>query len=155
MGDSVRKFRKPLIGGFHRHDVIKYITKLAQQRNEAILAREEAESKHQDLLDAIAELHKRNVDICREVSAYKPPDLSVLDAAAETFLQLEKTVARLHKELEKACGNTPAELINAARSVEQILPIIEKSRQQINEIHESVNAECGAETAENQAQNVF
>ena len=138
MKDSVGQFRKPLVGGFHKHDVIKYITKLAKQRNEAIQAIKEAESKQQPLLDAIAELHKRNVEISREMAVNKMLKVSTLESAAATFTQLEKTVARLYKEIDAACGHTPPDLISAAHSIGQILPIIERSRELIDEIQDSI-----------------
>ena len=138
MKDGVGLFRKPLVGGFHKHDVIKYITKLAKQRNEAVAAIKEAEEKQQPLLDAIAELHKRNVDITREMSVNKMLKASTLETAAETFSRLEKAVARLHKDIDAACGHTPPDLIRAAHAIAKIMPLIEQSRSLIDEIQDSI-----------------
>ena len=152
MRDSGKKFRRPLFGGFNRHDVIKYITNLADQRNKALQACAEAECNQQNLLDAIAELHKRNVDICREVTESKALKFSVLETAAETFLQLERAVSKLHKEIDKACGKTPADLISAAHSVGQILPMIKESRLMLDAIHESFKDELDDDEDESSAE---
>jgi hypothetical protein len=38
-------FRKKLFGGFNREDVVTYIAKIAQERNEAVTAKEKAEKE--------------------------------------------------------------------------------------------------------------
>ena len=44
-------FRKRFFGGFNRDDVIKYIAKIAQERNEAITAKEKAEKEAKTLAE--------------------------------------------------------------------------------------------------------
>jgi len=49
-------FRKRFFGGFNREDVIKYITGLANERNEAIEAKEKAEKKARALAEEVKKL---------------------------------------------------------------------------------------------------
>ena len=138
MKDGAKQFRRPLFGGFDRHDVTKYIIKLADERNKAIQACKDAESKHQELLDAIAELHKRNVDITRAQAATIMPNTLILETASETFARLEGAIAGLHKELE--AERSHADIINAAKSMTELLPLLRKSRRLIDEIQVSVKS---------------
>jgi len=49
-------FRKRFFGGFNRNDVIKYIAKIAEERNEAIAAKEKAEKNARALAEEIKKL---------------------------------------------------------------------------------------------------
>jgi len=49
-------FRKRFFGGFNRDDVIKYITKLAEERNDALAAKEKAERKARALAEEVQKL---------------------------------------------------------------------------------------------------
>ena len=51
-------FRKKVFGGFNRDDVIKYITGLAEERNEALEAKEKAEKKARALAEEIKKLRE-------------------------------------------------------------------------------------------------
>jgi len=51
-------FRKRFFGGFNREDVIKYIAKMADERNEALAAQEKAESKAQELAEELKNLRE-------------------------------------------------------------------------------------------------
>ena len=46
-------FRKRFFGGFNREDVVKYIAKIADERNEALAAQEKAETKAQELAEEL------------------------------------------------------------------------------------------------------
>jgi len=46
-------FRKKLIGGFNREDVVKYLAKLAKERNEAIEAQEKAEDDAKEMAEEV------------------------------------------------------------------------------------------------------
>ena len=47
-------FRKRFFGGFNRDDVIKYITRIADERNEAVAARQKALKEIQTLKDELS-----------------------------------------------------------------------------------------------------
>jgi len=49
-------FRKRFFGGFNREDVIKYIAGLAEERNEALAAKERAEKKARALAEEVKKL---------------------------------------------------------------------------------------------------
>ena len=153
MKDSVGQFRKS-IGGFHRYDVIRYITKLAAERNEAIEANIETENKNQALIEAMAELHKRNVDICRDAAAIKAQKFSGVEGAAEKFLQLENEINQLLSEIDTAVAQTPPDIIRTAQLVGQILPIIKQSHRLIHEMQLSISGKSGAETDDDSAEKV-
>ena len=145
MKDGAKQFRRPLVGGFNRYDVIRYITKLADERNQAIESCKDAISKHQELLDTIAELHKRNVDITRNQAAANMPSQETIETTAETLSQLEDAVTRLYNAIQASRGRPPADFVNAIKSVGNILPIIRKSRQKIDEIQVSIKGKIDTE----------
>jgi len=53
-------FRKRFFGGFNRDDVIKYIAKIANERNDALAAQSKAESKLKELEEEIKKLRENN-----------------------------------------------------------------------------------------------
>ena len=52
-------FRKKAFGGFNREDVIKYIAKIANERNEALTARDKAQKDAKVLADEIKQLREQ------------------------------------------------------------------------------------------------
>ena len=52
-------FRKKVFGGFNRDDVIKYIARIADERNEAIAAKEKAQKDAKALADEIKQLREQ------------------------------------------------------------------------------------------------
>jgi len=55
-------FRKRFFGGFNRTDVIKYIAKIAEERNEAIAAKEKAEKELRALTEEIRTLRGEEIN---------------------------------------------------------------------------------------------
>ena len=52
-------FRKRIFGGFNREDVVKYIAKIADERNDAIAAKEKAERELKALGEELKKLHEQ------------------------------------------------------------------------------------------------
>jgi len=52
-------FRKKVFGGFNREDVVKYIAKIANERNEALAAKVKAEKKAQVLAEEVLKLREK------------------------------------------------------------------------------------------------
>ena len=67
-------FKKRFFGGFNRNDVIKYIAKIAEERNEAIAAKEKAEKELQKLTEELKKL--RGEDSVPEVDVSDAEELS-------------------------------------------------------------------------------
>ena len=69
-------FRKRFFGGFNREDVIKYIAGLAEERNEALAAKERAEKKARTLAEEVKKLRGETASIRSEpvVKAKSEPE---------------------------------------------------------------------------------
>jgi len=82
-------FRKRFFGGFNRDDVIKYIAKIAEERNEAVVAKEKAEKDAQILAAELKKLREESIapvsevfDVCNEecVGVDEQPTEEVISA---------------------------------------------------------------------------
>jgi hypothetical protein len=79
-------FRKKIFGGFNREDVVQYIAKIAQERNEAITAKEKAEKEVSRLTREIRLLRGEEPEATPE-SAPEPSLEPIPESAPEPSLE--------------------------------------------------------------------
>ena len=84
-------FRKRFFGGFNREDVIKYIAKIAEERNEAITAKEKAETDARALADEVKKLREEIENNSCEKAEAEPLIEDELIAEEETAA-IEETI---------------------------------------------------------------
>jgi len=85
-------FRKRFFGGFNREDVVKYIAKIADERNEALAAQETAEKKVQELTEELSRLREgtdKAVEgpVVIEEAVEEPAVESVVESAVESVVE--------------------------------------------------------------------
>ena len=85
-------FRKRFFGGFNRDDVIKYIAKIAEERNEAFAARDNAEKELRAITLEMEKLREENSALVNNAS--KPySNVSTEESAVMEEQQVVQTVA--------------------------------------------------------------
>ena len=121
MAGEIEFFRKRFVGGFNREDVVNYISKLAQERNDWREAKEKADQDAHALTDEIArlilELEKARNET-REAREYKVKEL---ESAEIVFSKLEAGFKNLCIDMETATENISAEF-DKARGIISALP---------------------------------
>jgi len=76
-------FRKKVFGGFNRDDVVKYIAKIAEERNEALAAKEKIKKEMQALEDEIKSLN----DQIKSLKEQKPKPVNECEENAEEIAE--------------------------------------------------------------------
>ena len=110
-------FRKRFFGGFNREDVVKYIAKIANERNDALAAQEKAESEALGLTEEMRVLREEQD---RHISEAVEKAVAAEKADAdERVAAAEKAAAdAIAAASERAVGRSPV-AIDAARRNER------------------------------------
>ncbi|MCL2228006.1 MAG: hypothetical protein FWB97_10365, partial [Oscillospiraceae bacterium] len=66
MSGEIKFFRKRFFGGFNRDDVVKYISKLAQERNEFKNAKDTAEAEAKTMAGEVEPLRLKSEEAIKE-----------------------------------------------------------------------------------------
>ena len=144
MTGEIEFFRKRFVGGFNRQDVVNYISKLAQERNDYRDAKEKAEQDIHALNDYIATL-RIEVDAAkkeaREGREYK---VTALEAALGTFSKLEAQFGDLCGKLETTSQGIYAELDKARDTVAALPAVLAQAGDGIKELQAACKAERDA-----------
>ena len=129
MSGEVKFFRKRFFGGFNRDDVVKYISKLAQERNEYKSAREAAEAQTKAMTEEVEPLR---------IEAQKAREIVEKVAQESGFLLEAKEKAENETEkLRHEINSLKLELAEVKSRVEEGHSAKEKAQQEIH----SLNAE--------------
>jgi hypothetical protein len=107
MKGEIEFFRKRFFGGFNRDDVVKYISKLAQERNESRIALERAEKDARNL--------------ARMLEA-KEKELTLLRAELEE-LRAAVAVAQQPEEPASALGDVTSQAGDASQQKNSAAPL--------------------------------
>lgn len=134
MTGEVEYFRKRFVGGFNREDVVKYISKLAQERNDWRAAKEKADLDMQALGDRIAALENEIRISEQEVRAAREYKAAELEAAAGIFSQLEAAFGNLCRDLETTTESICTELDQARRTITALPAYLEQAGRGIREL---------------------
>ena len=97
-------FRKRVFGGFNRDDVIKYISKIAEERNDALKDKKKAEQEKQSLLkerdDLIAEKQQIENDI-RAIATERNDAISAREKAERDAGNLAEELRKVRDEISR------------------------------------------------------
>ena len=144
MAGEVEFFRKRFFGGFNRKDVVKYISKLSQERNDWREAKEKADQDIQSLNNHIAvyelEIKKARQEV-REALEFKAVGI---ENAAAAFSQLGIDFEDLYSDLETTTESICTELDQARRTVTALPTLLGQTRNNINELQAACEAEKNA-----------
>ena len=138
-------FRKRFFGGFNRKDVVEYIGRLAQERNDFEAAKDKAEREARNLSDEIAELRRETEQTKRLMDDDMRSKASVFKAAGGAFTEFEITFNELCAEIEAAALSVFSELKNAGIITAKFPPILAEAGERI----EGLRAEFDAESSPN------
>ncbi|MBQ3404520.1 MAG: DUF972 family protein [Oscillospiraceae bacterium] len=113
MAENSGNFRTRILGGFDRLDVIKYIEKLAAERNDCRSELEKLKEEIQALTDDNDALRMRNSDLRRELSecrakAEQQSGQNALDETAKELEQLRRDMTELFESIKKAVDSSNA-----------------------------------------------
>jgi len=134
-------FRKKIIGGFNRQDVVEYITKLAKERNDLQNAKNKAASDARALEAEVAALRTELGSVRKAVYDYKVESLA---NAGKALSELEDGIKQLKAEVEAASAGVSAELEAAAVTVAGMPKILIWAGAKIAELKSALDAEKDA-----------
>ena len=120
MTGEINYFRKQLFGGFNRDDVVKYIAKLAKERNELEVAKVKAENDARAIAHEAAALRletEQALQLMRINIAYKE---SVFTTVEYTFAEFELEFKELYGTIKATSADVLAGLRNAGDTVEKL-----------------------------------
>ena len=134
MTGEIEFFRKRFVGGFNRQDVVNYISKLAQERNEWREAKEKSDQDVQAFTDEIAMLRLEIEKARREVRESREYKVAALEAALMTFSKLETAFENMRADLDTTIESICTELDQARKTVTSIPNFLARAEEGIKEL---------------------
>lgn len=133
MSNNSNRFRTCLFGGFSKEDVIKYIIKLAQERNESDDEKEELLKKIQSFKDTVAELLVEVVEVRHEIESIKKFRSESLVDMDENLTHIETATSNLRKSIDTVSEQFLTQMMRTGGTIEKLLLIIEDNCKQFDE----------------------
>ena len=128
MSGEIKVFKRELVGGFDRQDVIEYIEQQAQEKQRLKQEREAAELE-------IGKLQQQVQELDEEVKNVKLQALNDTEAALS---ELTAAYSAVKSEIESITGNIKNELSMGDSAVARLSEVIDKTRDELNELHNAV-----------------
>ena len=144
MTGEIEFFRKRFVGGFNRQDVVNYISKLAQERNDYREAKEKADQDIHALNDYIATLRIEIDALKQEVREGREYKVAALETAANTITGLEHAFEDLCGKLETAAQSVYTGLDKARDTVAALPAMLSRTGDEIKELRVACSAEKDA-----------
>jgi len=135
MTGEIKFFRKRFFGGFNRDDVVKYISKLANERNECRSAKEIAEEEARSLADEAGALRlefetaKKDTERDREAREKAEQDAQTLAIEVETLRLEIDDAKRALDEGRKAKDIAEQDVRNLADDIASLRRELEKAKE--------------------------
>lgn len=117
-------FRKSFMGGFHRRDVVAYIVKLSEERNEIAAVAEKAMQDVRTLTAETAALRLELEEVRKLAEDYKA---EAIEAAGKVLNKLEELFEQSRADVERAAANACTELNAAAAAVAGVPAVLDKA----------------------------
>ena len=146
MSGELNYFRKRFFGGFNRQDVIDYVSKLAQERNELRIAKEKTEQELQALAEETASLRHALDEAKMEANKNKT---EAIEAAIRTVNNLESDFSDLRKEVESKASGVRTELEAACNTLASVPSVLERAEIRVAELRATLDEEKEAAIANN------
>ena len=112
MTGEINSFRSSFFGGFNRDDVVAYIAKLAQERNELEAAKDKAENEARALTQEIEALRSETEVTRQALSEDYERFANTFESAGQVFAEYEEVFKELCKEIGMAAERANAEIKN-------------------------------------------
>ena len=117
MTGEIDFFRKRFIGGFDRKDVVDYIAKLSNERNEFAQARDSALQEIKDLTAQVEALRQEIFDARKYAESYK---VEALEHAKIVLLELETDFESLTIDVKTSVTDACEQLRAAIGTIEGV-----------------------------------
>jgi len=127
-------FRKRLFGGFNRKDVVNYIAKMAQERNELAAARDRFEEEARALSGEITALRQKTEEASRAMQEDHEHKASVFETAGNVFKEFEEVFRGLQTDIEAAVANVFEELKNTGDMTARLPSVLAQAGESLNEL---------------------
>ena len=138
---EIEYFRKRFVGGFNRQDVIDYIAKLAQERNDWCEAKERADRDVQALSNEVAtlrlELEKARQE-ARESREYKA---AMLESVAVTVSKLEAAFEHVRLDFDTTVESICTEFDQARKTITSLPGHLARAGEGLKIVHAACDAE--------------
>ena len=113
MTGDVNSFRSRFFGGFNREDVVDYIAKLAQERNELEVAKTKAENDLYALTLEIETIRSEVAEARRVMTEDYERKISLFETAADSFAEYEDSFRALCADIGAAATGVFTVMQNA------------------------------------------
>jgi uncharacterized coiled-coil DUF342 family protein len=133
MRNNANRFRTCLFGGFSKDDVIKYILKLAQERNESADAKDDLVKNVQSFRDTVTKLLEEVVDVRHEIEEIKKFKHETIEEVDDILSHIETAATDLHETIDSISEQYDTHTLITAGSIDRMLPILEESCKQFDE----------------------
>ena len=148
MTGDINLFRKRFFGGFNKDDVVGYITKLAQERNALVTAKDTAESTARALAGEVAALRLEIEDAKRVIKDSQDKYAAIIETAEKTLVEYDTAFEHLCNEVETTSTNIFAQLKNASESTAKLKLTLSKAGERLGDLrmvlYENPEATCEA-----------
>ncbi len=145
MSPDNKTFRRKLIGGFNRGDVIKYIESLAGERNdyksrcaERDAQLEKIQNEYAELSDTVDSLRRELDEAQNRADEYK---LSVLDSTEKAVDELFEQYNIVRYDMDGAVARINSELSKVSETLSKMSEILDKGTSSIQVMSDYIDSE--------------
>ena len=141
MTGEINSFRSSFFGGFNRGDVVDYIAKLAQERNELEEARNKAEDSARLLALEVEELRKQTEDTRRSLEEDRERMTGTFEAVGNAFAEYEAAFRELCSEIGIVAETLSAEVKSASEITARMPSVIARAAERFGELRSQFDAD--------------
>ena len=127
MSGEIKIFKRELVGGFDRQDVIEYIE---QQAREKQRIKQESEAAHGE----IKELRQQVQELDEEVKNVKAQAINETEAA---LLELTEAYNAVKFDIDTITGNIKNELALVEAAIARLSGVVERTSAKLSDLHKS------------------
>lgn len=139
-------FRTVCFGGFNKSDVVKYITKLAEERNRYKAMCEEKEEEIEDLIEECDDLRFRLRETERTITEREEEAekarLEAIKSAKDVLSSFEKKYGDVSAQMDDSISELKNELLSVMEGIEKISEMIGKTGQSFEELHKELDEDA-------------
>jgi len=150
MTGEVNSFRSRFFGGFNREDVVDYIAKLAQERNELEATKTKAENDLSALTLEIEALRSETEEACRVMAEDYDRKLSVFKSAVNAFAGYGESFRLLCEDISAATTGVFTVLKDAGDITARMPALLSQAFNTFEELRVAFSAEKFEDTGEDQ-----
>ena len=148
MTGDIKAFRKRFFGGFNEQDVVDYVSKLAQERNEQEDAKNKAIASARILANEVESLRSELDEEKRLLRKDYERKAIVIEAASAAFGEFEAAFTDLRAELDEAAVKTRETLMSADEAAAKFPPVLSVAKDRFEALRTALDASAGLDAAD-------